>query len=473
MKDLYGRLVIVFAVFLSVLLTGLGVVLGQFFSIFENAVDDDIEHYYLFFLITVLFVAFIVSLLLAARILRHYARPIDAITKTAHLIAEGDHLARTPVTEPDYDNELATSINAIARNMQEITMLRGMEKERLKTLVESMGSGLLMFGREGSVNLVNGVFKETFGFSDKNIIGKTINTIDLPIEIKELIDEVFMTEQSREKQVRLTEGASLTSVSVYGAPVIGDHGNWLGIVVVIHDITELVRLEEIRKDFVANVSHELRTPVTSIKGFTETLLDGAMEDKEIMIEFLAIIQKESDRLQLLIDDLLELSGIERGGFRLQFAPVCLREVIQNALQIISGNVERKKMNIQVDVPGHIILEGDEGRLVQIMVNLLSNAIAYSQEEKTVRVYAKEIGTDVLIVVEDEGIGIAAPELPRLFERFYRIDRARSRDSGGTGLGLAIVKHLVEAHGGSVDVESALGIGTAFKIQFPQRQSQGK
>lgn len=473
MKHLYGRLVIVFAVLISVLLTGLGVVLGQFFSIFYDDIDIQIQRSYLFFLITVLFVAFIVSLMLAARILLHYARPIDVITKTAHRIARGDHLARTPITEPDYDNELATSINAIARNMQEMTMLRAMEKERLKTLIESMGSGLLMFGREGSVNLVNGVFKETFGFSDKNIIGKTINSIDLPIEIKDLIEEVFMTEQVREKQVSLKESPFLTSVSVYGAPVIGDHGNWLGIVVVIHDITELVRLEEIRKDFVANVSHELRTPVTSIKGFTETLLDGAMEDKEIMLEFLGIIQKESDRLQLLIDDLLELSGIERSGFTLQFAPVCLGEVVQNALQIVSTNIERKRMHIQVEVPSHIIIEGDEGRLVQIMVNLLSNAIAYSSAEKTVHVYAKEVGTDILIVVEDEGMGIATPELPRLFERFYRIDRARSRDSGGTGLGLAIVKHLVEAHDGSVDVESTLGIGTAFKIQLPLQQSTKK
>src|SRR6185437_7784030 len=196
---------------------------------------------------------------------------------------------------------------------------------RLKTLIESMGSGLLMFGREGSVNLVNGVFEKTFGFLKEELIGKTFKSIGLPADIENLIEDVFMTEQAHGKQVRIDAGDHLSYMSVYGAPVIGHHGNWLGIVVVMHDITELVHLEEVRKDFVANVSHELRTPITSIKGFTETLLDGAMNDPIVSKEFLSIIQKESDRLHHLIDDLLELSGIERAGFSLQFAAVNVKD----------------------------------------------------------------------------------------------------------------------------------------------------
>lgn len=471
MKSLYGRLVIAYAILLSVLLSGLGIVLGQFFPLFYKNADLEIQRLYWIFLVSILVIAFILSLFMVARMTLHYARPIDEVTKTASRIAQGDFLARIPITEPNYDNELSIAVNSIARTMQEMSTLRAMEKERLNTLVESMGSGLLMFGREGSVNLVNGVFKETFGFTNENIIGKTINMIDLPGDIKSLIEEVHMMEQPRAKQVRLGENSVLSSVSVYGAPVIGNYGNWLGIVVVFHDITELVRLEEVRKDFVANVSHELRTPVTSIKGFTETLLDGAMDNRDIMIEFLGIIQKESDRLQLLIDDLLELSGIERGGFSLQIAPISLRKVMNEALQSVSTNVERKKMKVLFELRTDIIIEGDEGRLIQVMVNLLSNAIAYSKEEKIVKVSVERIEENVLIIVEDEGIGIKSVELPRLFERFYRVDRARSRDSGGTGLGLAIVKHLVEAHGGYVDVESAIGIGTAFRIQLPLKQSK--
>lgn len=471
MKRLYGRLVIAYAILLSVLLTGLGIVLGQFFPLFAENADIGLQRKYWAFLILILFVAFILSLLMAVRMILPYAKPIDEITKTAIRIANGDYLARTPVDQPEYDTELSVAINKIARNMQEVSTLRMMEKERLKTLVESMGSALLMFGREGTVNLVNGVFGKKFGFANKKIIGETFNAIGLPVEIENLIEDVFMTEKPHEKQVRLHNEGSLSYVSVYGAPVIGNHGNWLGIVVVMHDITKLRQLEEVRKDFVANVSHELRTPVTSIKGFTETLLDGAMNEPAVMKEFLEIIQKESDRLQLLIDDLLELSGVEREGFSLQFASVYLQEVIDDALRAVSGNLERKKMNIILESSGEIVVEADASRLIQVMVNLLSNAITYSKEDTTITISVSAFEKDVLIEVRDEGIGIKASELPRLFERFYRVDRARSRDSGGTGLGLAIVKHLVEAHGGSVKVESTPGVGTVFRLQLPFTQER--
>ena len=469
MKDLYSRLTIACAILLSVLLTGLGIVLGQFFPLFARDITLDLQRQYWVYLIVTLIIAFILSLFIAMRMMMQYARPVDEVTKVAVQIAQGDYHARTKTDEPEYDNELAVSINKIASNLQEMTTLRMMEKERLKTLIESMGSGLLMFGREGSVNLVNGVFEKTFGFSKEEPIGKTFKTIGLPIEIEDLIEDVFMTEQVHEKQVRIDSGGYYSYMSVYGAPVIGHHGNWLGIVVVMHDITKLVRLEEVRKDFVANVSHELRTPITSIKGFTETLLDGAMNEPVIMKEFLEIIQKESNRLHLLIDDLLELSAMERENFSLQFGHVELLELMNDALKIVSGSLERKKMAINLDIADEIAIEGDASRLIQVMVNLLSNAINYSKEQTKITVSVKRIAQNVIIEVQDEGIGIEQVELARLFERFYRVDRARSRDSGGTGLGLAIVKHLVEAHSGTVEVESTIGVGTLIRICLPLRQ----
>lgn len=471
MKGLYSRLVIACAVLLSVLLTGLGIVLGQFFPLFANDIAIEIQRKYWGFLFLTLFIAFIISLLIAKRMMLQYARPVDEVTRVAVQIAKGDHLARTQTDEPEYDNELAIAINKIASNMQEISTLRMMEKERLKTLIESMGSGLLMFGREGAVNLVNGVFEKTFGFSKEELIGKTFKTIGLPMDIESLIEDVFMTEQVHEKQVRLEENGYFSHMSVYGAPVIGHHGNWLGIVVVMHDITKLVKLEEVRKDFVANVSHELRTPITSIKGFTETLLDGAMNEPVIMKEFLEIIQKESDRLHLLIDDLLELSAMEQENFSLQFARVSLNDVINDALTIVSVSLERKKMAIDLEISEQIVVEADAGRLIQVMVNLLSNAINYSKEQKKIIISIKQVSGNAIIEVQDEGIGIKQTELVRLFERFYRVDRARSRDSGGTGLGLAIVKHLVEAHGGLVEVESTINVGTLIRIQMPLRQNE--
>ena len=467
MKTLYSRLVIVHVVLLSILLAGLGIVLGQFFHLFDNNADSVVQQQYLVYLTVVLVIAFILSIYMATRLLSLYAKPIDEVTAKAVKIANGNFILRTPVIEPEPHDELSFAINKIALTMQEMSKLRGMEKERLKTLIESMGSGLLMFGRGGTVNLVNGVFRKTFGFQDAKILGETVSTLGLPLEIETLIENVYMTEKSSNIQVHLVVDGVSSSVSVYGAPVIGTNEDWLGIVVVIHDITELVRLEEVRKDFVANVSHELRTPVTSIKGFTETLLDGAMDERAVMKEFLQIIQKESNRLQQLIEELLVLSDVERDGFRLQYDQVDLEKVITDALQLLSGSIARKKMNIVLDLPTEIIIDGDEDRLIQVMVNLLSNAISYSLKEKTIKIRVENDEKDVLIVVQDEGIGIDQAELGRLFERFYRVDRARSRDSGGTGLGLAIVKHLIEAHRGTVEVESKLLVGTTIYIQLPK------
>ncbi|MBB4824236.1 two-component system phosphate regulon sensor histidine kinase PhoR [Sporosarcina luteola] len=467
MKSLHSRLVVANGVMLFILLTGLGIVLGQFFQFFPKEVDDVHEEKYVLFLVVVLSIAGLLYFFISYRVFRQYSKSIDQASTTAMRIAGGDYLARTPIAEQETNDVLAISINQIARNLQEVSILRSMEKERLKTLIESMGSGLLMFGREGSVNLLNGVFEKTFGVTSEELIGKTFKEIDLPQDIKELIEDVFMTEQAHEKHVRIDNGHAIYHLSVYGAPVIGRHGNWLGIIIVMHNITELIRLEEVRKDFVANVSHELRTPITSIKGFAETLLDGALESPEVARDFLGIILKESDRLKLLVDDLLELSGIEQEGFQISLQPIELASVIEDAVTIVSGAMERKQMAIQLQVETGVKVQADRDRFIQVMVNLLTNAINYSKEETTITVIAETRENEVNIQVKDEGIGISSAELPRLFERFYRIDRARSRESGGTGLGLAIVKHLIEAHHGHVDVQSEVGVGTTFTIHLPR------
>lgn len=470
MKGLYGRLVLANILFLSVLLTGLGIVLGQFFPLFNQGADPIIKRDYLLFLLIVLLTALFVSLFIITRLLLQYIKPIDEATSNAIKLAEGDYSVYTAIFEKERKNDLSLAISSITQSMQKISTEREMEKERLNTLIESMGSGLLMFGRGGTLNLVNGVFRKTFGFEEvTELNGKTVNSLKLPRELEKLIEDVYMTEQSCETQLNLLVNGVSSSVNVYGAPVIGNYGNWLGIVVVIHDITELVRLEKIRKDFVANVSHELRTPVTSIKGFAETLLDGAMNDQTVMKEFLEIIQKESNRLKLLIDELLVLSDVEREGFTLQYSEVSLKKMIYEAIQVVSGHIEEKDMVISFDMPNEIVIDGDEGRLIQVMVNLLSNAIIYSLKDTTITIEVKEVEEDVLIVVKDEGIGIKETELERLFERFYRVDRARSRDSGGTGLGLAIVKHLIEVHGGTIQVESKPNVGTSFNLRIPRRK----
>lgn len=236
-----------------------------------------------------------------------------------------------------------------------------------------------------------------------------------------------------------------------------------GIVLVLHNITEIKKLEQIRKDFVANVSHELKTPVTSIKGFAETLIDGAMNEPSLREKFLTIILKESERLQSLIQDLLELSKIEQQYFQLNWTKANITEAVEEAVTLLKEKAQKKEVSLHFFSDGVLTIDGDAERLKQIAINLMTNAIVYTPAGGHIAVSLAEDGDWVTLQVSDSGIGITEEEIPRIFERFYRVDRARSRNSGGTGLGLAIVKHLVEAHHGRIEVDSEPGKGTTFTI----------
>ncbi|WP_052363573.1 cell wall metabolism sensor histidine kinase WalK [Geomicrobium sp. JCM 19037] len=241
-----------------------------------------------------------------------------------------------------------------------------------------------------------------------------------------------------------------------------------GVVIVLHDISDLKRLEQMRKDFVANVSHELKTPVTSLKGFAETLLDGSHEDPVIRKQFLEIIGKESSRLQDLIEDLLELSRIEHHTFQLHPSAFFLTEVISESLTLLHKKAEKKHIRLEERFHEEMEMVGDAARIKQLVINLVTNAIVYTPENGhvTVEAFRDEESHRCVIQVKDNGIGIDEQSLPRIFERFYRVDRARSRNSGGTGLGLAIVKHLVEAQQGTITAESTVNKGTTFTVRLP-------
>lgn len=419
----------------------------------------------------VLTILFIITLILIAVVsrymIRNFIAPIDNVTDTALELAKGNYRARAHENEHERMMPLSHSINILARNLQDITTIREVEEERLKTLIENMGSSLMMIGREGNISIVNRVFLERFGMQIADVQGKVFRTIGLPKSLEQFIDHVFLTEMPYRQQIKMEVQQELHNKEVYGAPVIGDHGRWLGVVIVMHDITELVRLEQIRKDFVANVSHELRTPITSIKGFAETLLDGAYKDEKMLLSFLEIINKESNRLQMLIQDLLELSKIEQHGFTVNIMPMGLQDVLIRGAELTGPRLDEKNMSFHVDIDRDIQVMGDANRIIQIVTNLITNAITYSPENTTVTVRLKENETYGIIEIEDQGIGIEKHEIARVFERFYRVDRARSRNSGGTGLGLAIVKHLIEAHHGRIQVESEVGIGTKMIVMIPK------
>lgn len=462
MKSFQQRLLTTILIWLGILLAGMLILIGQLFPVYEQ-MENKMQIWS--FLALIFIVAMVFSAVIGYRIIKVQALPIENVTETALELAKGNYRARAYEFSNIGTVELSSAINVLARNLQEITAVREMEQERLKTLIENMGSALIMIDRQGSVTLFNKAFTYEFALKDKELSDKFYKEIEIPAELETFIEHVFMLEQPAREQLKFTQGMNTRHIDVYGAPVIGKHEQWHGIVIVAHDITELKRLEGIRRDFVANVSHELRTPVTSIKGFSETLLDGAYVDQSALLSFLEIIHKESNRLEMLIQDLLELSRIEREGFQVDAQPTEMDALIETAAERIQGRLEEKNISLKLELQP-VLVQGDANRLIQVMINLLINAITYSGAGTAITVRLFEKDGEAVTEVEDQGIGIAASELPRLFERFYRVDRARSRNQGGTGLGLSIVKHLIEAHHGKVEVRSEVGKGTTFTIYLP-------
>ncbi|MGG0720567.1 ATP-binding protein [Robertmurraya massiliosenegalensis] len=417
-------------------------------------------------LIICLGLALVVILILGSRITARYTKPIESATKVAIELAKGNYRARTYEDPLEETGMLSTSINILARNLQGMVKANEIQQGRLSALIENMGSGLLLINSKGHINLINRTFIEIFRVEKQNYLNRLYYHVIEHKEISDMIEEIFMTEHKAKKQMHLPIGIERRYFEVYGVPILGTNEEWKGILLVFHDITEIKKLEQVRKDFVANVSHELKTPVTSIKGFTETLLDGAKEDKETLENFLRIILEESDRLQSLILDLLELSKIEQQGYTLAIRDVNMNQLLEEMLPILCQKADEKEIELILEpLEKEITIDGDYYRLKQIFINLISNAISYSLQGGRVTISMKEGLNSVTVSISDTGIGIAQEEIPRIFERFYRVDKARSRNSGGTGLGLAIVKHLVEAHKGKISVESKLGKGTTFTIEL--------
>ncbi|MEI2664679.1 two-component system histidine kinase PnpS [Rossellomorea sp. LJF3] len=414
--------------------------------------------------------ALVLIIILGSRITVRYTKPIESATNVAMELAKGNYRARTYEDRLDETSMLSTSINILARNLQEMVNAQEMQQDRLTTLIENMGSALLLIDHRGFVVLTNRTFREFFNLEESQLKKVRYHEVIHYSEVNKLVEEIFMTEERLRKQILLPYKLDRKHYEVYGAPIIGNNDVWKGIVVVFHDITELKKLEQMRKDFVANVSHELKTPITSIKGFSETLLDGAMDDPETLKSFLDIILKESDRLQSLIQDLLELSKIEKQGFQLFVEKVEVAGLIEDVLPILKEKAKPKDISLQAVFESRGTAEVDSYRLKQVFINLISNAIAYTPKGGNVSVTVQDDQDKVYVKVKDNGMGISQEELPRIFERFYRVDKARSRNSGGTGLGLAIVKHIIEAHEGDIEVESELEKGTTFTVTLNKRAS---
>lgn len=359
------------------------------------------------------------------------------------------------------------------RRRQRLLPNRITENEnRLTTVLDNLISAVVMIGDREQIVLLNKTAEEMLGIQAKYYLDKHYSDIHYHEELKRLMQKCIGSKEIiREELVIQFPEKRVLDVNM--VPISPDRDHWSGMIIVLHDISEIRRLERIRSEFVANVSHELKTPIAAVKGFAETLLSGAVNDPDTAKSFLQIIHDESERLNRLILNILDLSKIESKQAPLQLSPIELHQFLDKTISMMEPEAEKKNIRLTMQADKEIYIEADEDRLQQVVLNLISNGISYTGEGGSVHVSVRLLEADedrvqeeVEIVVEDNGIGIPERDLPRIFERFYRVDKARSRSSGGTGLGLSIVKHIIDLHRGTIHVESKVGEGSRFIIRLP-------
>ena len=337
-------------------------------------------------------------------------------------------------------------------------------KAQQQVLFNSMLEGLLLLDKNKKIYLANRAFKNLFGLKIE-LRGRTMMEALRVHELDELVKRVEAEGQVFEHELKLTE-FSERWVQVNAAVITNAAGEREGTILVFHDLTRLKQLERQREEFVANVSHELRTPLSLIKGYVETLLDGARNNPEVAERFLKIIERNTNRLDLLIQDLLAISALESGKVKLELQPTELHALVEKVFNDLHSRAENKGVKLVNELPA-MTAKADVNRVDQVLANLVDNAIKYGRAQGSVTVGGEKTdGGKLEIFVRDDGPGIPAEALDRVFERFYRVDKARSRDQGGTGLGLSIVKHIVQSHGGEVWAKSELGKGTTFFFTLP-------
>lgn len=404
---------------------------------------------------------------------RNISRPLEQMTKNAERFAGGDFSVRmVPVVKKSASLEvvtLAASMDRMAELLDEKIQAIVTHRNQLETVFSSMVEAVIAIDTEERVISINDAAAELFGVDKETAPGKIVQQIVRNVQLQQHISRTLAARETVVDEIVLHDEQGDRFLQTNVVTLGNGSGENVGVLVVMNDVTKIRRLENVRRDFVANVSHELRTPITSIRGYVETLLDGAIDIREDAVRFLEIMLRQSERLETIIDDLLALSRIEeetrRGAIPLLAGPLC--PVLEAAVQTCQLQAEKAGVVLFIGCPEQVVVEMNATLLEQAVINLLVNAIAYSRQGERVTVEVvvgqKEQDGKVRIIVRDTGIGIAKEHLPRLFERFYRSDKARSRARGGSGLGLAIVKHIAEAHAGVVEVKSVEGKGSEFTL----------
>ena len=387
------------------------------------------------------------------------SNPILFLSSKAKELAGGDLNQRLPVRSDDELGQLTESFNnmsaALSKNLSDISR----EKNKMEIILYNMTDGVISFDREGKVILYNNA---SMAMLDLTVMYGTLREFLRACDINAGVYLDLKPEKSR--QCVFSVGKKFIKASF--SANVNDAGEAEGVIVVLQDITEERRLDDMRKEFVANVSHELRTPLTTVKSYTETLIDGAVDDREIAMEFLSIIESETDRMAFLVQDLLQLSRFDNHQIALRYTTFDLNDLVGENLKQNRIHAEAKRQKVQFfPFPGEALITADRDRVAQVFTNIFTNAVKYSLEEASITIRIEEDPMYFKLSVADTGLGIRREDLSRIFERFYRVDKARSRAMGGTGLGLAIVKEIMDLHGGKILVESQYGKGTTMTLCF--------
>jgi two-component system phosphate regulon sensor histidine kinase PhoR len=408
--------------------------------------------------------AAVASLYVARRI----SQPIEEMKKGAKRFAEGNFSRKLLVPDSEELGSLADVLNHMAKQLDEKIRIITEQRNELETILSAMREGVLAVDSEERILTFNQAAGSFLGIDLSSAKGHTIQEVIRNADIQRFLSGVLLGKGPSEGEIALIVPES-KFLQVSGTLLRNSQGKTIGALAVLNDITRMRQLENMRREFVANVSHELKTPITSIKGYVETLQEGALGDKKNVQKFLEIVLKQSDLLNAIVDDLLSLSRIEQDAERgeIQLADENLRHIIEAVAVDYGLKARERKIKVIVSCSEEIMVKASPRLLEQAIGNILDNAIKYSEQGTAVEVEAVSNSEEVNIRVSDHGSGIAPEHLPRLFERFYRVDKGRSRELGGTGLGLAIVKHIAQAHGGSVTVESTLGKGSIFTLHLPK------
>ena len=395
---------------------------------------------------------------------RNTSRRIRELQEFSRRVAGGDFRPLvTPHTRDDL-GELARALNETAARLGESIRLLTDERNRSTTILGSMIEGVAVISPQERVLYSNRAFSQILGLEAADIEGRSLLEVVRQSDLLAVIRTALALHEQMSSEI-VVGTVRPRSFAVTATPVRAERHP--GAVLVMHEITDLRRLERVRQDFVANVSHEFRTPLTAIQGFAETLLGGALDDQANRGRFVEIIRDHAARLARLTEDLLELSRIEAGKLELEFRPVSLSPLIESCLVAAQLKATPKKITLEVKLPSDLpAVRGDSNRLQEVLQNLLDNAVQYTPSGGRIEVSAASEDDQCVVTVADTGIGIPEAEQERIFERFYRVDAARSREAGGTGLGLSIARHIVEAHGGRLWVESAVGEGSRFHFSVP-------